>query len=153
MVDHFTLDATNLAIVRELKDGRKPFVQIAETLNITETTVRTRVNKLFEDGVFDVMGGVDPQKLDNIQLIILGINLKTLDLSAKAAQFCRLHGVISASVVTGRYDLIVHAMLNEGDGYSLLEFFTKELDKISDIKDVETFVVYESHNTLVPYVL
>ncbi len=150
---NFTLDETNLAIIRELRDGRKSFSSIADMLDITENTVRARVNKLIEDGILDIIGTVDPQKLDNIQLIILGVNLKTLDLSAKAAEFCKLKGVISAVVVTGRYDLIVQVMLNDKEGYSLLDFFTHELDKISDIRDAETFVVYEAHNSRIPYVL
>ncbi len=153
MVSQFSLDETNLAIVRELRDGRKSFSSIAETLNITENTVRTRVNKLIDDGVLDIIGTVDPQRLENIQLIIIGVNLTTLDLSAKAEEFCRLKGVISAVVVTGRYDLIVQVMLNDKSGYSLLDFFTHELDKISNIRDAETFVVYESHKAKVPYVL
>ncbi len=56
-------------------------------------------------------------------------------------------------MVTGRYDLIVHLVLSEEEGLSLLDFFKTELDKISEISEVETFVVYQSHNLRIPYIL
>jgi Lrp/AsnC family transcriptional regulator for asnA, asnC and gidA len=83
----------------------------------------------------------------------MGVKLKTLDLGRKAKEFTRLKGVVNSSVVTGRYDLIVQVLLNEEDGYTLLDFFNKELVKISEIQDVETFLVYESYDLRVPYIL
>jgi Lrp/AsnC family transcriptional regulator for asnA, asnC and gidA len=56
-------------------------------------------------------------------------------------------------VVTGRYDLIVQVLLSEEEGLSLLDFFKKELDNITEIADVETFVVYQSHNYWIPNIL
>ena len=62
-----------------------------------------------------------------------------------------LKGVISASVVTGRYDLILTVLLN--DNFSLLDFYTEEVSRIKDVQSVETFVVYKSYNLKVPYIL
>jgi len=83
----------------------------------------------------------------------MGVKLKTMDLGRKAEEFTRLKGVISAAVITGRYDLLVQVLLNEDEEYSLLEFFTKELVKIAEIQDVETFVVYQAYGLRVPYIL
>ena len=69
----------------------------------------------------------------------------------KAEEFCRLRGVFSAAVVTGRYDLVVQLTLSEDDGLSLLDFFKTELVKIADVLEVETFVVYQSKSFWVPY--
>ena len=44
------IDQTNIDIIRELKQGKKSFKRIADKLDITENTVRSRVNKLQEDG-------------------------------------------------------------------------------------------------------
>ena len=59
--------------------------------------------------------------------------------------------MFSAAVVTGRYDLIVQLVLSEEEGLSLLDFFKHELVKVAEILEVETFVVYQSHNFWVPY--
>ncbi|MGE4454568.1 MAG: Lrp/AsnC family transcriptional regulator [Sphaerochaeta sp.] len=147
------MDETNKAIIRQLRDGRKPFSAIAEELSITENTVRARVNKLIEEGVLEISGLVNPEVVPGLQVVMMGVKLKTLDLERKAKEFSSLRGIISASVVTGRYDLIVHLVLSEDEGLSLLDFFKTELDKISEISEVETFVVYQSHNLRIPYIL
>ncbi len=57
------IDQTNINIIRELKEGKKPFKKIAGKLGITENTVRSRVLKLQEEGVLEFFGLVDPAKL------------------------------------------------------------------------------------------
>ena len=147
------IDETNKAIIKHLQDGRKPFSAIADELAITENTVRARVNKLMEEGVLQVTGMVDPEQLPGHRICMMGIKLKTMDLSGKAKDISRLKGVISVCVVTGRYDLIAQVLLDEDQNYSLIDFFTKELVKIAEILNVETFVVYQAHNLRVPYIL
>jgi Lrp/AsnC family transcriptional regulator for asnA, asnC and gidA len=147
------IDETNKAIIKQLNDGRKAYSAIAEELSITENTVRARVNKLMEEGVLQITGLVNPEAIPGLQVIMMGVKLKTLDLGRKAQEFARLRGVVSAAVVTGRYDLIVQVLLGEEDGLSLLDFFKRELAKVSEILEVETFVVYQSHNFRVPFIL
>ncbi len=147
------LDETNKAIIKELKNGRKAFSTIADKIGITENTVRSRVNKLLEDGVLQITGLVDPQAVPEMQVIVMGIKLSTLDLEEKAKEMLGLKGVISVVVVTGRYDLIVQLVTSSQDDQSLLNFFKNELSKVKGISDVETFVVYQSHNYMIPYTL
>lgn len=147
------IDDTNKMIIREMVDGRKSFSAIADDMKITENTVRTRVNKMLDEGVLKVMGLVDPELVPGLQVVMMGVKLKTLDLETKAKEFTSLRGVISAAVVTGRYDLIVQLILNEDEGLSLLDFFKTELVNIEDVLEVETFVVYQSHDLYVPYIL
>ena len=147
------IDETNKIIIRSLKDGRKAYSAIADELGITENTVRTRVNKMIEDGVLQITGLVNPEYIPSFQVAMMGIKVKTLDLETKAKELTRLNGVISCAVVTGRYDLILQIELSDTEGLSLLEFFKNELNKVKDITDVETFIVYQSHNLVVPYLL
>lgn len=147
------IDEMNISIIKQLRDGRKSYSAIAEELSVTENTVRSRVNKLIEENVLEITGLVDPESIPSVQIVIMGVKLKTMDLGRKAEEFTRLKGVISAAVITGRYDLLVQVLLNEDEEYSLLEFFTKELVKIAEIQDVETFVVYQAYGLRVPYIL
>ena len=147
------IDDTNKDIIRSLRDGRKPYSAVADELGITENTVRSRVNRLMDDVVLSITGLVDPEKMPGLQVVMMGVKLKTLELDRKAKEFCSLRGVFSAAVVTGRYDLIVQLVLSEEDGLSLLDFFKYELVKVAEILEVETFVVYQSHNFWVPYKL
>ena len=147
------LDDTNIAIIKELRNGRKAFSTIADKIGITENTVRSRVNKLIEDGVLQISGLVDPQFIPEMQVVVMGVKLSTLDLEEKAKEMLRLKGVISVMVVTGRYDLIVQLATSTQDDQSLLNFFKNELSKVKGVSDVETFVVYQSHNYMIPYML
>ena len=147
------LDDTNIAIIKELRNGRKAFSTIADKIGITENTVRSRVNKLIEDGVLQISGLVDPQFIPEMQVVVMGVKLSTLDLEEKAKEMLRLKGVISVMVVTGRYDLSVQLATSTQDDQSLLNFFKNELSKVKGVSDVETFVVYQSHNYMIPYML
>ena len=145
------IDDTNLAIVKNLRDGRKSFKQIADELGVSENTVRARVQKLTDEGILEVIGLVDPEALPGHRLVMVGVKLATMDLVNKGEEFSRLRGVVSVSVVTGRYDLLLVVFLKEGFG--LLEFYTEEVAKLKDVQSVETFVVYKAYNLKIPYIL
>lgn len=148
------LDDTNREIIKRLiKDGKTPYSQIAMELGITENTVRARVNQMLKDETLTISGLVDPQKVSEMQVVIMGIKLRTMDLEGKAKEFMKLKGVISTVVVTGRYDLIVQLVTSTNDEQSLLNFFKNELSKVSDVSDAETFVVYQAHGYKIPYML
>ncbi len=144
------IDATNIDIIRELKQGKKSFKKIADKLAITENTVRSRVNRLQEEGVLDICGLVDPAKLPDHRVVIIGIKLTDMNLVEKGEEISKLKGVISVSVVTGRFDLVIFVLFKKGFG--LLEFYTEEIAKIEGVSSVETFVVYKSYNLKVPYI-
>ena len=145
------IDKTNLAIIKHLRDGRRSFKDIAHDLGLSENTVRTRVHKLTEEGILQVTGLVDPEALPGHRVVMVGVKLRTMDLIKKGKEFSKLRGVVSVSVVTGRYDLILVVFLKEGFG--LLEFYTDEVAQLKDVQSVETFVVYKGYNLKVPYIL
>jgi Lrp/AsnC family transcriptional regulator, regulator for asnA, asnC and gidA len=138
------MDTTDIAIINELKDGRKSFKKIAQILGLAEGTVRSRVKRLRDDGKLDITGLVDPEALPDHSVVMIGIRVKDMDLVKKGQEFSELRGVISVSVVTGRFDLILTVMLTKGLG--ILEFYTEEASKIDNVQSVETFVVYKSFN-------
>jgi Lrp/AsnC family transcriptional regulator for asnA, asnC and gidA len=144
------IDQTNIDIIRELKQGKRSFKKIADKLEITENTVRSRVNKLQEEGVLEICGLVDPDMLPGHRVVIIGIKLSEMNLVEKGEEISRLRGVIHTNVVTGRFDLLIMVMFKKEFG--LLEFYTEEIAKINGVRSVETFVVYKSYNLKVPYI-
>jgi Lrp/AsnC family transcriptional regulator for asnA, asnC and gidA len=145
------IDETNLAIIKHLRDGRKSFKKVSEELSLSENTVRARVNRLIEEGVLDIAGLVDPQSIPGHRVVMVGVKLQTMDLINKGEEFSKLRGVVSVSVVTGRFDLVLVVLLKEGFG--LLEFYTEEVAKIAEVQSVETFVVYKAYHLKIPYIL
>lgn len=145
------IDEVNLNILRHLQEGSKSFGSIAKALSITENTVRARVKKMKEMGILSITGLVNPTKIPSLSLAIVGVKLKTMNLVMKGEEISKLKGVTSVAVTTGRYDLIMIVMLNEEFG--LLEFYTHEMSKVSDVLSTETFIAYTSFNLGIPYIL
>lgn len=145
------IDETNLAIIKHLRQGRRSFKKISEDLGITENTVRARVNKLTEEGVLEISGLVDIESIPGHRVVMVGVKLATMNLVKKGKEFSKLKGVVSVSVVTGRFDLILIVLINEGFG--LLEFYTEEVSRIKMVQSVETFVIYKGYNLKIPYIL
>ena len=145
------VDETNLAIIKHLRDGRKPYKKIAEKLSVSENTVRMRVHKLMDEGILEISGLVAPETINGHQAVMVGVKLRTMDMVNKGEEFSNLKGVVSVSVVTGRFDLILVVLFKPGFG--LLEFYTEEVSKIKDVQSVETFVIYKSYNFKIPYTL
>jgi Lrp/AsnC family transcriptional regulator, regulator for asnA, asnC and gidA len=145
------IDQLNFQIIKQLQDGRKSFKKISEDLDVTENTIRSRVNRLHEEGILEIMGRVDAEKLPDHQIALIAIKLNTPHLLPKAEELTGLRGVISARVVTGRYDIFLEVLLKKGFG--LLEFLSREIDKIQGIQSIETFIVYKGYNDKVPYIL
>ncbi len=145
------MDEISIAIIKHLRDGRKSFKKIADELSVSENTVRARVSKLEDEGFLEIAGLVEPEAIPGHKVVIVGIKLKTMELVKKGEEFSKLKGVVSVSVVTGRYDLMLVVFLNEGFG--LLEFYTEEVARLKDVQSVETFVVYKGYNMKIPYIL
>ncbi len=145
------IDHTNLSIIKHLRDGRKSYKKIAQDLSLSENTIRTRVHRLIGEGILEISGLVHPDAIHDHRVVIVGVKLKTMDLVKKGEEFSKLKGVISVSVVTGRFDLILIVLLKAGFG--LLEFYTEEVSQLKDVQSVETFVVYKSYNLKIPYVI
>jgi len=142
------MDTTDIAIINQLRDGRISFKTVAERLDLAEGTVRNRVKKLKKEGILDITGLVDPEALPDHSVVMVGVQVRDMNLVKKAEEFSKLRGVIFVCVVTGRFDLVVTVMLAKE--FTLLKFYTEEAVKIANIRSVETFVIYKSFNLKVP---
>ena len=49
------LDELNLSILKSLKNGRKSLKEIADSLSVAENTVRSRLNRMTENGAVDII--------------------------------------------------------------------------------------------------
>lgn len=145
-------DDTNIAIIKALRNGRASFRDIAADLGVSEVTVRTRTARLIEEGILDICGQVDVEKLPNHTLALVAVKLTSPDLVGEGEVFSKLRGVVSVAVLTGRHDLILTVLLNEE--FTLLDFYTTEFSKCrTRVSSIETFIVYKGFNFKIPYVL
>jgi Lrp/AsnC family transcriptional regulator for asnA, asnC and gidA len=100
MIDH--LDENIIEILK--KDSRKPFVEIADELKVSEGTIRSRVRKLFDEGVIQSFTIKTSSK--NVKAIIevkIDVNVNTSDVANQIAKF---DGVSEVFEVTGEEDIV-----------------------------------------------
>jgi Transcriptional regulators len=141
-------DETDWKIINILKEGYVPNNNIARELGISEGTVRARLKKLKEAGILEVRALINPDVLENKQLVLVAMRVaesKLLDL--KAEELSHLKNVLSVSIASGRYDLIAEVLLDSNRG--LVEFLTEELSTVEGILASESFIMLKNYHKFV----
>ena len=138
------LDELDHGIMDELRcDGRASNSAIAQKLGVAEGTVRQRTKKLFESGVFRVVGMANPEIMPEYQVCIIGLRVdESRELKNRAQAVSALPEVRSVSIVTGRYDLICEVVVPSNHG--LISFLSKSLATVPGITNSETFLLLET---------
>jgi Lrp/AsnC family transcriptional regulator for asnA, asnC and gidA len=140
------LDAVDRAIIEALRvDGRAGNSAIAGELGVAEGTVRQRIKKLLDAGVFRVAGLVNPEIMPEHQLCVIGLKVdETKQLEARAREVSQLPEVRSVAIVTGRYDLLVEVLVTSNQG--LIRFLSESLAQITGITSSETFLLLKTYD-------
>jgi Lrp/AsnC family transcriptional regulator for asnA, asnC and gidA len=141
-------DDTDWKIISILKRGDVPNNTIARKLGISEGTVRARLKRLKGAGILQVRALINPDILENKQLVIVAVRVaESKLLERKAEELARLENVLSVSIASGRYDLIAEVLLDSNRG--LVRFLTEELSTIEGILASESFIMLKSYNKFV----
>ncbi len=141
-------DETDWKIISILKEGYVPNNTIALELGVSEGTVRARLKKLKEAGILQIRALINPDVLENKQLVIVAVRVtesKLLD--RKAEELSHLKNVLSVSIVSGRYDLIAEVLLDSNRG--LVHFLTEELSTVEGILASESFIMLKNYGKYV----
>jgi Lrp/AsnC family transcriptional regulator for asnA, asnC and gidA len=106
------LDSVDRRIVRELsKDGRAPFLQIAQTLGISESQVRQRMKRLTSAGIVQVIAIINPLGLEYRTMAWLAVRAAPDRAVLELAEtFARLRFVTYVAICAGRFDLFVEVI-------------------------------------------
>jgi Lrp/AsnC family transcriptional regulator for asnA, asnC and gidA len=121
---------------------------IARELGVSEGMIRQRIKRLKEAEILRVRGQINPDILEDQQLAMIGINLHDASLlESKAKEISKLPQVLSASIVSGRYDVMAEVLVNSNKG--LVDFLTRSLSSISGINSSETFLILKSFHRYV----
>lgn len=134
------LDDIDRGILHHLcQDGRTPFTSIATALDVAEGTVRKRVNRLLEEGVLQVVGIIDPEKVGIQTLAIVGVKTMGSNVDRVVAQLRKLPEVRYVAICAGTYDIILEVAVPSNE--ALFVFLTKTLRTIPDVIGSDTSLV------------
>jgi Lrp/AsnC family transcriptional regulator, regulator for asnA, asnC and gidA len=136
------LDELDFEILSHLqKDGRMSFTVIADKLNVSIGTVRSRFNKLIEDGTINIIGRVNPDKVGFQSYAQIAVYVRPITLKEEAAQkIAKLPEVSFLASTSGDYDLEVDVMCRNND--HLLEF-VNTISKIEGVYQTKTTLYFK----------
>jgi Lrp/AsnC family transcriptional regulator, regulator for asnA, asnC and gidA len=134
-----TLDDTDQHIIRALQtDGRVPFAQIAEQLNVSPGMIRLRYHRLLEMGYLKVVAITDPLQMGYTTMAMIGIRTEGDKMLEVADKIAALDEVIYLIVVSGRFDLLAEVVCR--DHADLLRFLSEKLYPIAGVRETESFM-------------
>ncbi|KXB02782.1 AsnC family transcriptional regulator [candidate division MSBL1 archaeon SCGC-AAA261D19] len=134
------MDETDMEIVRMLEEnGRIPFREIAERLDVSEGTVYNRVKRLQEENVikgFSIRS--DPMKLGRDLVAIIGLRVYGGHLVEVEKEVAEHPGVRAVYDVTGDHDAI---LIIRFETRAELNDFVKKLLSHKYVERTSTYVV------------
>ncbi len=148
MRDH--LDQTDRRLVKLLsQDAQLGITRLAEMMEISVPTVRTRLRNLLDRNLLKITGLLNLTERPELISAIVGVNAQGRGRAREIARrIAELPFVNSASVVTGRFDIIVDVVV-AGDVADLYRVTSELIPAVGDLGEIvrtETFVVMASCN-------
>jgi Lrp/AsnC family transcriptional regulator for asnA, asnC and gidA len=131
------IDLNILAFLQ--RDGRKPYTEIAQTLGVSEGTVRNRVTRLIDERVVQIVGLVDPYQLGFDAPAIIGVSVQPSEIEDAAAMIGAFPEVSYLIEVSGEFDLIVEVMCRHRD--HLAQFLNQRLSKVPGVQRTQTSLI------------
>jgi Lrp/AsnC family transcriptional regulator, regulator for asnA, asnC and gidA len=146
-----TLDPLDFQIVRELQeDGRRPFREIARNVNVPEATVRTRVKRLQELGVLQILAFTNPSKLGQAKLALFFVDVAPQDHERTVDNLGRWSEVSYLSTTLGGADLCVQVLCRDDEGLFALQQKVRALPGVRDVRMMHEVKVHKIRFTIPP---
>ena len=140
------LDFEILSFLQE--DGRMSFTVIADKLKVSIGTIRTRFNKLIEDGTVNIIGRVDPDKVGFRCYAHIAVFVRPATLKEKVAQkIAKLPEVSFLAMTSGDYDLEVDVMCRDNNH---LVDFVNDISKIEGVHQTKTTIYFKVYKYAQP---
>jgi len=145
----YVMDDIDFAIISFLQtDGRTSFTVIAEKLNVSIGTIRTRFNRLLEDKVITIIGRVDPGKVGFRSYAHVAVYVRPATLKESVAQAIAIMPEVSFLAGTfGEYDLEVDVMCRDNDH---LVDFVNRISTIEGVFQTKTTIYFKVYKYAQP---
>ena len=123
------------------QDARQSSAEIARKLNVSETTVRRRIERLEKDGIVKFKVTVDPAKLGYSITAIVAIEVELGKIDEGSDALASHPNVRYVCLCTGNHDIFVGAWFRSSK--ELTDFIKNYLAKIHGLRKSETFIILD----------
>jgi Lrp/AsnC family transcriptional regulator, regulator for asnA, asnC and gidA len=138
------LDHIDRRVVAALQaDGRRSFASIADELDVAESVVRYRVQRLERAGILQVVGIADPLKIGFDLMAMVGVQVRPGEAGAVASALAQLQETSYVAAVAGQYDLFVELVCRDTAHFQQL--LTHGLHSVEGVVRTESFLILEIH--------
>ncbi|MFJ3077682.1 MULTISPECIES: Lrp/AsnC family transcriptional regulator [Pseudomonas] len=146
-----TLDPLDFEIVRELQeDGRRAFREVARNLSVPEATIRTRVKRLQDQGILQILAFTNPSKLGHAKLALLFVNVAPEDHDRVADTLGRWTEVSYLSTTLGTADICVQVLCRDDQSLWNLQQKVRSLPGVREVQTLQEVKVHKIRFTLPP---
>ena len=138
-------DDLNREIIKMLQhDGRLPYKDIAVALQVSEGTIRNRVQSMKQSGALKIVALADPMAVRYKADAMIGIKVATPATPREvASRLAELGEVVYVLWVSGRYDLLIEVVCETRSAFQdFLErhcFGHDDIDSIEIMSGIEMF--------------
>jgi Lrp/AsnC family transcriptional regulator for asnA, asnC and gidA len=139
-----SLDDLDLEIIQQLQyDGRLPFTTIAQTLGISEGSVRQRIKRLNDQGILQIVAIVEPQHLGLDAAAMVGVVVEPEQVDPVAGKISQFPEVSYLFMASGGFDLFVEVYCRNME--DLVSFLNDKLRQVPGIERTESFMILKMY--------
>ena len=137
------MDSKDMKILNILmKDGRRPYTEIAKELGTSESSIRKRVRKMEDEGIIKgYKVEVEPSKIGYGVVALTGFDTSPEDFLTDANKLCEFDEV--KKVWTSSGDHMIMTEILARDGRELSEILFNKVGIIEGIKKVFPAIIFE----------
>jgi Lrp/AsnC family transcriptional regulator for asnA, asnC and gidA len=137
------MDSLDLKIIEFLQqDGRMPYTEIAQELEVSDGTIRNRVTRLIENGTLHIVGMTNPAKLGFDTPAFIGVSIQGADIESVAETISNFEEVSYLIMVSGEFDLILEVLCKDRD--HLANFLNQKLRKVNGVAVTQSFIILQT---------
>ena len=135
------IDSFDEKIIKILQnDARKPFVEIANTIGLSESAVRRRIKNLTDNNIIKKFT-IEINNSEKTSAITLISVASSSDTSTVTSKLLNLEGVDVVYEITGQYDI---AAIISAPAISEINSYIDEVRKIEGVSDTNTVMILKT---------
>jgi DNA-binding Lrp family transcriptional regulator len=135
------IDSFDEKIIKILQnDARKPFVEIANNIGLSESAVRRRIKNLTDNNIIKKFT-IEINTSEKTSAITLISVASSSDTSTVTSKMLNLEGVDVVYEITGQYDI---AAIISAPAISEINSYIDEVRKIEGVSDTNTVIILKT---------